>query len=74
MPGGRNLNSDLAALQRGYGQGKIIMEILFPDSYPVDPFTLRVVRPRMTWYTGAAPAGDLTILVVILLSHCDSRA
>ena len=56
MPGGRDLNADLAALQRRYGQGKILMEILFPESYPLDAFTLRVVRPRMApWYTGEAP-------------------
>lgn len=72
MPGGHNLNADLAALQRRYGQGKILMEILFPDSYPLDPFTLRVVRPRMAWYTGTNPGDGLTSLGVTLLSQCGS--
>ena len=70
MPGGRDLNADLAALRRRYGQGKILMEILFPARYPVDPYTLRVVRPRMAWYTGNFPDDGLG---VNLLSQCGNR-
>ncbi len=55
VPGGRNINADLAALHRLYGVGKILMEVIFPGScYPSKPFLLRVVRPRMAWYTGAS--------------------
>jgi hypothetical protein len=28
------------------------MEARFPPDYPVQPFSLRVIRPRMQWYTG----------------------
>ncbi len=52
-PGGRDLNADLAVLRRKFGCGEILMEALFPGSrYPQEPPLLRVVRPRIAWYTG----------------------
>lgn len=34
------------------GQDHIKMEITFPSDYPNKPFFLRVISPRMCWYTG----------------------
>jgi len=67
-PGGRDLNADLAVLQRKSGCGKLLMEALFPGSrYPEEPPLLRIVRPRMAWYTGAlrpGPQPDITCVAV----------
>jgi len=39
----------LAAL---HNQDHILMECSFPADYPNKPFFLRIVSPRMCWYTG----------------------
>ncbi|KAK9832429.1 hypothetical protein WJX74_009995 [Apatococcus lobatus] len=54
---GRDLNADLAQLFRKKGQNHLVMEIQFPQSYPSDPFFLRVISPRCVWYTGHVTAG-----------------
>jgi hypothetical protein len=50
--GGAQLNRDLSELNQSHGIGAIEMEARFPPDYPVQPFSLRVIRPRMQWYTG----------------------
>lgn len=50
--GGKRLTEDLRKLQHDHGIGSIQMEARFPADYPSQPFSLRVVRPRMQWYTG----------------------
>ncbi|KAJ1461246.1 hypothetical protein M885DRAFT_508169 [Pelagophyceae sp. CCMP2097] len=55
--GGRDLNADLAQLLRKRGRDYIVMEVSFPKDYPTSPFSLRVVSPRMRWYTGHVSAG-----------------
>lgn len=52
VPGGRALNRDLAELKRRHGHDHVLMEIGFPRDYPTSPLALRVVLPRMRWYTG----------------------
>ena len=42
----------LQLLQALHGQDHIKMEIKFPSDYPNKPFFLRVISPRMCWYTG----------------------
>ncbi len=39
----------LAAL---HGQDHVLMECSFPADYPNKPFFLRIISPRMCWYTG----------------------
>mmetsp|Transcript_27898 Transcript_27898/g.89958 ORF Transcript_27898/g.89958 Transcript_27898/m.89958 type:complete len:236 (+) Transcript_27898:66-773(+) len=51
--GGRDLNADLKRLKDPWIQ----LEITFPEDYPRNPFFLRLVRPRMRWYTGHVTAG-----------------
>ena len=54
LPGGRQLNADLAALaaRRGSGgQDYIQMEIRFPVDYPTQPPFLRCISPRFVWCT-----------------------
>lgn len=53
--GGRDINSDLRALsllKTSNGQDYIQMEARFPKDYPTQPFFLRIITPRMKWYTG----------------------
>lgn len=72
VPGGRNINADLAVMHRLYGVGKILLEVIFPGScYPSKPFLLRVVRPRMAWYTGSPclAARTLVRFLVNSLKH-----
>lgn len=59
MPAGAAMNRDLQELKRSSGQDFILMEIRFPDgdSYPTNPFFLRVVTPRCMMYTGHVTAG-----------------
>lgn len=48
VEGGRELNADLARLERARPMaGHILMEIRFPDDYPSEPPLVRVVAPRM---------------------------
>mmetsp|Transcript_22343 Transcript_22343/g.68784 ORF Transcript_22343/g.68784 Transcript_22343/m.68784 type:complete len:190 (+) Transcript_22343:208-777(+) len=54
--GARNLNADLAKLKRR-DHDFILMEIQFPEDYPRNPFFVRLVSPRMKWYTGHVTAG-----------------
>ena len=35
-----------------HGQDHILMECTFPGDYPNSPFFLRIISPRMCWYTG----------------------
>lgn len=35
-----------------HGQDHILMECTFPSDYPNKPFFLRIISPRMSWYTG----------------------
>ena len=51
-PGAQQLNSDLEKLKQKRKQDFIMMEVTFPDDYPTHPFLLRIVSPRMVWYTG----------------------
>lgn len=66
--GGRQLNADLADLGKWRGQDFIVMEVRFPDDYPARPFFLRVVSPRMVWYTGHVTAGGAICIEVLTLS------
>lgn len=50
--GGRQMNADIAELKRTRGMDHVLLEINFPREYPAKPFALRVVSPRMCWYTG----------------------
>ncbi|DBA84151.1 TPA: hypothetical protein ACH3X1_006619 [Trebouxia sp. C0004] len=52
MEGGKNLNDDLNILAALHNQDHILMECSFPADYPNKPFFLRIVSPRMCWYTG----------------------
>ena len=45
----------LAAL---HGQDHILMECSFPAEYPNKPFFLRIISPRMCWYTGKFTCGS----------------
>lgn len=55
--GGRQLEADLRTLRREYGEDKILMECRFWKPYPANPPLIRVIRPRMRWYTGHVSAG-----------------
>ena len=57
VPGGRQLNQDLAELQRNHGMDHILLEVLFPEDYPNQPPFVRVVAPRCQYYTGHVTAG-----------------
>jgi len=46
---GRRLNEDLAQLNWRFGQDHLLLEVAFPEDYPEQPFTLRVVLPRCVW-------------------------
>mmetsp|Transcript_16843 Transcript_16843/g.55098 ORF Transcript_16843/g.55098 Transcript_16843/m.55098 type:complete len:287 (-) Transcript_16843:119-979(-) len=70
-PGGRQLNADLQELASRHGQDHILMEIRFPRDYPTQPFMLRVITPRMMWYTGHVTAGGS--ICVEALSNSGSR-
>ena len=54
--GGRQLNADLEKL-RSRSHNFIELEISFPADYPTSPFFLRLIAPRMMWYTGHVTAG-----------------
>ena len=71
LPGGRQLNLDLAALARhprARGQAHITMEIRFPRAYPDQPPFLRCVSPRFVWYTGHVTAGGAICTEALTLS------
>lgn len=34
------------------GLGCILMELTFPNTYPTDPFFLRIIKPRCVMYSG----------------------
>ena len=55
--GGRRLNEQLGLLNAMHGQDHIVMEAVFPEDYPNSPFSVRVITPRMVWYTGHVTAG-----------------
>lgn len=56
--GGRQLEADLRTLRREYGEDKnILCELRFWRPYPENPPLVRVIRPRMRWYTGHVSAG-----------------
>eukprot|EP00633_Aureoumbra_lagunensis_P000738 CAMPEP_0197293142 /NCGR_PEP_ID=MMETSP0890-20130614/26995_1 /TAXON_ID=44058 ORGANISM="Aureoumbra lagunensis, Strain CCMP1510" /NCGR_SAMPLE_ID=MMETSP0890 /ASSEMBLY_ACC=CAM_ASM_000533 /LENGTH=254 /DNA_ID=CAMNT_0042767631 /DNA_START=105 /DNA_END=872 /DNA_ORIENTATION=- len=65
---GRNLNTDLATLGRTKGQDYIVMEIKFPKDYPTKPFFLRLISPRMCWYTGHITAGGAICIEALTTS------
>jgi hypothetical protein len=57
VPGGKQLNKDLAKLKQRHGMDHLLMELQFPSDYPNEPFFLRIVAPRCQWYTGHVTAG-----------------
>ena len=67
-PGGKALNGDLRELRRRYPNDPntqlcaVTFEVLFPLTYPHDPPFLRVVTPKMVWYTGHVTAGGSVCL------------
>ena len=71
LPGGRQLNADLAALARlphARGQAYIVMEVRFPRAYPEEPPFVRCVSPRFHWYTGHVTAGGAICTEALTLS------
>lgn len=62
----------LAAL---HGQDHILMECTFPADYPNKPFFLRIISPRMCWYTGEQtlyqPCGFFTMVWVLCIKFCN---
>lgn len=68
MEGGRNLNDDLNNLAALHGQDHVLMECSFPADYPNKPFFLRIVTPRMCWYTGHVTAGGSICIEALTLS------
>ncbi|KAK3261162.1 hypothetical protein CYMTET_29917 [Cymbomonas tetramitiformis] len=68
-PAGRDLNSDLSILKQRYDQDHILMEARFPSDYPNKPFSLRVISPRMVWYTGHVTAGGSVCIEALTLSR-----
>lgn len=46
---GQLLNEDLAELAWRFGQDHLLLEATFPDTYPDQPFSLRVILPRCVW-------------------------
>ncbi|KAJ1619101.1 hypothetical protein T492DRAFT_1088117 [Pavlovales sp. CCMP2436] len=72
LKGGRNLNADLVALKRQHGVGHVQMELRFPRDYPTSPFALRVVLPRMRWYTGHVTAGGSVCMEILTTSGTDN--
>ncbi|CAD7697949.1 unnamed protein product [Ostreobium quekettii] len=68
VPGGRQLNQDLAQLAARHGQDHLAMEITFPEDYPQQPFFIRVVTPRCRWYTGHVTAGGSICIEALTLS------
>lgn len=67
--GGKQLNDDLDVLENRRGQGYILMEIEFPADYPTRPFFLRIVSPRMRWYTGHVTAGGSICVEALTTSN-----
>lgn len=45
------------ASQNASRQAAVVMEVLFPDKYPMDPPFIRVVRPRFQMHTGHITIG-----------------
>eukprot|EP00930_Biecheleria_cincta_P010998 TRINITY_DN113465_c0_g1_i1.p1 TRINITY_DN113465_c0_g1~~TRINITY_DN113465_c0_g1_i1.p1 ORF type:complete len:358 (-),score=86.98 TRINITY_DN113465_c0_g1_i1:198-1217(-) len=45
------------ASQHASRQAAVVMEVLFPDKYPMDPPFIRVVRPRFQMHTGHITIG-----------------
>eukprot|EP00803_Ostreobium_quekettii_P002265 evm.model.scf_2590.1 EVM.evm.TU.scf_2590.1 scf_2590:1117-4689(-) len=68
VPGGRQLNRDLAELARRHGQDHLALDITFPEDYPQQPFFVRVVTPRCRWYTGHVTAGGSICIEALTLS------
>lgn len=65
MAAGHQLNLDLQQLKSQHGQDFLLMEVTFPQAYPVEPPFLRVVSPRCLWYTGHVTAGGAICLEVL---------
>lgn len=68
MEGGKHLNDDLNILAALHKQDHILMECSFPADYPNKPFFLRIVSPRMCWYTGHVTAGGSICIEALTLS------
>ena len=70
-PGGSVLNEDLAELAKQYPHDQacqkrqVTFEVVFPHRYPHDPPFLRVVTPKMVWYTGHVTAGGSVCLEML---------
>jgi ubiquitin-conjugating enzyme E2 Q len=72
-PGGAALNDDLQELRRRRGDDPnatdaVTFEARFPVTYPNEPPFVRVVKPRMVWYTGHVTAGG-SVCVEFLAPH-----
>jgi ubiquitin-conjugating enzyme E2 Q len=72
LQGGRDLNADLAELKRKHGLDHVLIELRFPPNYPSTPFALRVVKPRMRWYTGHVTAGGSVCMELLTCSGTDN--
>ncbi|KAG8458628.1 hypothetical protein KFE25_008425 [Diacronema lutheri] len=72
LKGGRDLNADLDQLRCRHGIGHVLMELRFPRNYPSAPFALRVVVPRMRWYTGHVTAGGSVCMEMLTCSGTDN--
>ena len=59
MESAKDLAEDLVELKRRFTgfNGKITMELNFTNEYPEEPPLIRIVLPRMIWYTGFVTAG-----------------
>ncbi|CAK9076272.1 Ubiquitin-conjugating enzyme E2 Q2 (E2 ubiquitin-conjugating enzyme Q2) (Ubiquitin carrier protein Q2) (Ubiquitin-protein ligase Q2), partial [Durusdinium trenchii] len=45
------------AVQHPSGEAAVVLEVLFPDSYPMQPPFIRIVRPRFQMHTGHITVG-----------------
>ena len=54
---GQAIERDLRELKRRHGVGHITLEVIFRESFPSQPPFIRVVSPRVKWYTGHVTAG-----------------
>lgn len=71
IPGGRELNADLALLAR-QGQDHLLFEVAFPTDYPTSPFFLRVVSPRCRMYTGHVTVGGSICAPLLVQTGTDA--
>ncbi|CAJ1396238.1 unnamed protein product [Effrenium voratum] len=56
------------AAQHPTGQAAVVLEVLFPDSFPMEPPFIRIVRPRFQMHTGHITVGGSICMQLLTTS------